>query len=395
MQGKTECSSKNTYQNIHCSTAVSRGNSSGHCRTGSGGVAIAVHKSLTSQNSVELIDHNDPAAKSHLKTLKIKPPGSDCLTIWGVYLLSDFLEKREVLYQVITDSMSSEDKEASLASLPLPNIIAGDMNAALFKQDVQRVKPDAKNTIHQNFIRDLHLHTTDPDKHPHRQYSFCHATDSSQDSKIDDILVSESMCTSMAVHTEVLETSRDADHAPILARIPLTCMKFLKPGLDPPPLPREPRLKTPVPLEDLKAFKEAFGQETGASTADLLQELDSTLELAYTVKETLHQSETLKMALTSVDIGANSVEHYSSLLPAILQQVLPIAQQTCQFTKGGPVSTLRLRTRCTNRKLEGLSKGVVLVLCCSSCMVYARIEGHTAHSRREDTSVQGFDPLYR
>ncbi len=49
-----------------------KGNASGHCRTGSGGVAIAVHKSLTSQNSVELIDHNNPAAESHLKTLRIK-----------------------------------------------------------------------------------------------------------------------------------------------------------------------------------------------------------------------------------------------------------------------------------------------------------------------------------
>ena len=74
-----------------------KGNASGRCRTGSGGV----HKSLTSQNSIELIDHSDPAAKSHLKTLKIKPPGRDCLTIWGVYLPSDSLQKREVLYQVI------------------------------------------------------------------------------------------------------------------------------------------------------------------------------------------------------------------------------------------------------------------------------------------------------
>ena len=271
-----------------------KGNASGHCRTGSGGVAIAVHKSLTSQNSVELIDHNNPAAKTHLKTLKIKPPGSDCLTIWGVYLPSDNTQKRQELYQVIADCMRSEDKKASLAGLPMPyNIIAGDMNAALFKQDVQR----AKNTIHQKIIRDLHLHTTDPDKHPHRQYSFRHATDSSQDSRIDDILVSESMCKGMAAHTEVLNTSGNADHAPVLARISLTCMKFLKPGPDPPPLPREPRLKTPVPLEDLKAFKEAFGQETGASTADLLQELDSTLELAYTVKESLRQDEALKTAL--------------------------------------------------------------------------------------------------
>ena len=73
------------------------------------------------------------------------------MTIWGVYLPSDDLHKREVLYQVITDSMSSEDKKASLAGLPMPyNIIAGDMNAALFKQDVQRAKPDTKDIIHQS-----------------------------------------------------------------------------------------------------------------------------------------------------------------------------------------------------------------------------------------------------
>ena len=139
----------------------------------------------------------------------------------------------------------------------------------------------------------------------------------------------------MAAHTEDLETSGDADHAPILARIPLTCMKFLKPGPDPPPLPREPRLKTPVPLEDLKAFKEAFDQETGASTADLLQELDSTLELAYTIKETLNQDETLKTALTSVGIGADTVERYNSMLQEMLQQILPIAQQTVNSQKAG------------------------------------------------------------
>ena len=71
------------------------------------------------------------------------------------------------------------------------------------------------------------------------QYSFRHATDSSQDSRIDDVLASESMCTDMAASTEGLNTSGDADHAPILARIPLTCMKLLKPGPDSPPLPRE------------------------------------------------------------------------------------------------------------------------------------------------------------
>ncbi len=50
----------------------------------------------------------------------------------GVYLPSNDLQKREELYQVITDCMSSEDKRASHAGLPMPyNIMAGGMNAAL------------------------------------------------------------------------------------------------------------------------------------------------------------------------------------------------------------------------------------------------------------------------
>ena len=72
-----------------------KGNDSGRCRPGSGGVAIAVRRSLTSQYSVELIDHNHPAAKSHLRTLRIRPPGSDCLTVYEVYLPSDGVQKRD------------------------------------------------------------------------------------------------------------------------------------------------------------------------------------------------------------------------------------------------------------------------------------------------------------
>ncbi len=101
--------------------------------------------------------------------------------------------------------------------------------------------------------------------------------------KTNDIFLSDSMCTEVLPSTEILNTSGDADHAPVLARLPLTCMNFLKPGPDPIPLPRAPRLKTPVPQEDLKEFKKTFDQETGASTANLLDELGSTLELAYTM----------------------------------------------------------------------------------------------------------------
>ncbi len=49
--------------------------------------------------------------------------------------------------------MSSEGKKAPQAGLPLPyNIIAEDMNAAPFKQDVQRAKPDIRDIKHQKLI---------------------------------------------------------------------------------------------------------------------------------------------------------------------------------------------------------------------------------------------------
>ena len=162
------------------------------------------------------------------------------------------------------------------------------------------------------------------------------------------------MCTKMPPSTEVLDTSGDADHAPILAKISLTCMNFFKPRPDPPSLAREPTLKTPLPQEDLKRFKEVFAQETGASTADLLQKLDSSLELAYTVKETLHQSETLKTALASVDIGANTVEHYSSQLQDI--NAASPAHSPTNMSVHKRQASQRIQTKNKIRKLEGLSK---------------------------------------
>jgi len=57
-----------------------------------------------------------------------------------------------------------------------------------------------------------------------------------------------------------------------------------------------------------------------------------------------------------VGIGVDTVERYNHLLQEMLQQVLPIAQRICKCSKGGPISGFRLRTRCTSRKMEGLSK---------------------------------------
>ena len=145
--------------------------------------------------------------------------------------------------------------------------------------------------------------------------------------------------------------SGDADHAP--GQITMT---NVKPDPDPTPLPREPRFRTPVPQKDLKVIERNFDQEIGAPTSNLLQELDSTLELAYAIEESLSQGETLKETLSSVSIGGNAVEHFDCPLQAILQQVLPIAQQLCKFSRRGAAGAVRLRLSCTSCTLDGVSK---------------------------------------
>ena len=118
-------------------------------RSGSGGVIVAVQESFTTQNSVETINHDHPAAKAHCKAVKIHPPGSDCIIIWGLYLPSDNMQKREQLYELITRDMRSEQEKAVQAGLTLPfNIVAGDMNAALFPGDIQHAIIDKVPGLH-------------------------------------------------------------------------------------------------------------------------------------------------------------------------------------------------------------------------------------------------------
>lgn len=114
-----------------------KGKEKQYSRSGSGGVTIAVHESLTTQHSVETIDLNDPAAKAHCKGIKLQPPGSDCLNIWGVYLPCDDVQKTRKIYELIKHTAESEAAKAVKDSLPpTHSVIAGDMNAALLPRDV-------------------------------------------------------------------------------------------------------------------------------------------------------------------------------------------------------------------------------------------------------------------
>ena len=113
-----------------------KGHKTGKQRTGSAGVTIAVHTSLTTQNSMQLINLDHPAAKGHCKCLKIQPPGSEALTIWGVYVPCTSMHTRKEVYNLLHTEMQAQDKIALEAGKSKPcHILAGDMNAALYMDD--------------------------------------------------------------------------------------------------------------------------------------------------------------------------------------------------------------------------------------------------------------------
>ena len=105
-------------------------------RTASAGVTIVSHTCLITQNSVQLINLDHPAAKGHCKCLRIQPPESEALTIWGVYVPCTNMHTRKQVYSLLKIEMQTRDRIALEAGKPKPyHVLAGDMNAALYMDD--------------------------------------------------------------------------------------------------------------------------------------------------------------------------------------------------------------------------------------------------------------------
>ena len=89
-----------------------KGHKTGKQRTSSAGITIAVHTSLTTQHLVQLINLDHPAAKGHCKRTKLQPPGSEALTIWGVYVPCTDMHTRKEVYNLLQTEMQAQDKLA-------------------------------------------------------------------------------------------------------------------------------------------------------------------------------------------------------------------------------------------------------------------------------------------
>ena len=188
-----------------------KGHKTGKQRTGSAGVTIAVH------TSVQLIHLDHPAAKGHCKCLKIQPPGSEALTIWGVYVPCTDMHKRKDVYNLLQTEMQTKDKIALEAGSSKPcHTLAGDTNAALYMDDRQTsVHPE--DAMHQELMQILKMHTTDKHQGMPRSRSYHrhgHNCKSSEDSRIDDIFISENLCCHKIPVTTIAETQTTAQYMP-------------------------------------------------------------------------------------------------------------------------------------------------------------------------------------
>ena len=298
-----------------------KGHKTGKQRTGSAGVTIAVHTSLTTQTLVQLINLDHPAAKGHCKCLKIQPPGSEVVTIYDPYMPCTDMHTRKQVYYLLQTEMQTQDKVAIEAgNSKLCHILARDMNAALYMDDRQTSVPP-EDAMHQELMQTLKMHITDKHQGMPRLWSYHrhgHSCKSSEDSKIDDTFISDNLCCHKIPVTTIAGTTKDSDHSPIYHHPTDIHELHVRPGPDPTPMPRERRLKTPVPASALQQYTEAIDLELGAAIAMLNAELDSSLETALQQVNPQNLTATSKHIWHMLALMKASLKHTTTLCKTYL-----------------------------------------------------------------------------
>ena len=123
------------------------------------------------------------------------------------------MHTRKEVYNLLQTELQAQDKIALEAGKSKPcHILAGDMNAALYMDDRQTsVNPE--DAMHQELMQTLKMYTTDKHQRMPRSRSYhrhVRNCKSSEDSRIDDIFVSESLCCQKIPVTAIADTTGDS-----------------------------------------------------------------------------------------------------------------------------------------------------------------------------------------
>ena len=234
-------------------------------RNGTGGVTLAVKNCWCSSGSVSLLSsaNKDEFLTSHCVGIKLQPPHSDAILIWGVYMPFVDQTRRQIQAYLLNEMQNAPY-----------SIMAGDWNAALFQTDRPDYDSlheescvnhnDIRDQTHAEFVERANLSAIDPPRTEigERTRTFRSNQRDAVGSRIDDILLSKGMH-SCKSHLSFPDSNGDSDHNPLLAEISLQDITLILPPAPLPEKPRTARFKTPMKAEELESYKAALEAETG------------------------------------------------------------------------------------------------------------------------------------
>ena len=292
-------------------------------------------------HTIRNVRHIPPELKGHLVGVQLQVYGNtDWLTVWGVYLPQDPCIRKQA-YDFLAEANKASGKHS---------IFAGDWNASLFSNDRADDTETPQDRGHRTFVTSEGLEAIDalsisvtPEKSRARTY-VSHA-DRTICSRIDDILIlhrpdrdPETRARTPATATlQVILSSAESDHDPILAHIPWHNLALTTPQtvVEYATAPRVSRLKTPVPNHALEAFKEAMSIEVANETQAFLEHTTEILQEIDQIRA-LHPKSTEPTHTLLATHGYDNIlveELMEELTTTLLSKTMPIARQTCEFTQ--------------------------------------------------------------
>ena len=328
-------------------------------RVGSGGVAIAVRKTLVPEGCYIRVPIQREH-RSHLLQVLLQPPNSTPILLQAVYMPFD-LETREGIYEAIKAACSPQ----------LQSIVAGDMNAALYEQDRTHPTRNAADRQHEAFIAQEIVTPTDEAHRP-----FSHTVRSlksslvARRSRIDDILVTPGIKRHLtAPCTTVLEATDDSDHLPLMAAIEVGKIGVVPP-LDPEgqnaPAEAPPKFVLPIKktqLVELQAcIEDAHSLEIYGLHAELKEALHSLTSVTSawdspTCLEEHNQMHAKRYAAAEeLGLSKSKIESLQGQLQKLLDSALLLAYQNLETIKPKPDKQYLCRTE-GRRLMELINKG--------------------------------------
>ena len=304
-------------------------------RDGSGGVTLAIKNVWCEGGSACLISASNKEAflTSDCVKVRLQPPHSDPLLIWGIYMVFVHSHRREIQTHLM-DAMKNSPH----------SILARDWNAGLFDIDrpdeyddeTENIQRAGTDCVHTECIMAVNLKAIDEpgQDDDERRRSFRSNRADAQGSRIDDVLISRDLSTRQDL-LEFPDSSGDSDHNPILATLYLNDLTMIMP---PSPLPERtmpPRIKTPINPDDLAKFKTQVSLELGQHIASIQTQVT---ELINEAETTLRRDRPIYTKDTPSSTILHSLAPQKRVLEEeikklLLEAVMPIAETTLEMSK--------------------------------------------------------------